>query len=272
MKIKSLLHPAIVTLKTFIDYINHNKYLKTIYPDSIKKLKNTAQTNRCFIIGNGPSLTISDLEKLKNETTFACNRIYGLYDRTLWRPTYYCSQDLEVLAQIKNDLPYALSNCYHSFLPYKFAKNINNIINEQNNLSLFYSPYISVYSDTGVYPEGLMPFSDDISNSIYDGLSITYAMIQIAVYMGYKEIYLLGIDHNYSLKNGIVDLQKSYAEGIKPIDMSTQNPPELQLCEISFREAKKYCKANGITIKNATRGGKLEIFDRISLEEILQND
>ena len=51
--------------------------------------------------------------------------------------------------------------------------------------------------------------------------------------------------------------------------MSTQFPPELLLCEVSFREAKRFCEKNGISIYNATRGGKLEVFNRISLDEVI---
>ena len=235
----------------------------------IRKYKNINAGKRCFIIGNGPSLTISDLDRLAGEDGFACNRIYGLYDKTEWRPKYYCSQDYKVLEQIQDDLEFAADNCEEVFLPYNFKGLYSEELLRKDNVNLFYHPYVSVYSSDGTYPEGLMPFSDDISRQIYDGLSITYGMMQIAAYMGYKEIYLIGIDHNYPMKNGVVDVCQSYAEGIKPIDMSTQFPPELLLCEVSFREAKRYCEAKGIKIQNATRGGKLEVFERMELDELI---
>ncbi|HJD45240.1 MAG TPA: hypothetical protein H9909_00215, partial [Candidatus Mediterraneibacter norfolkensis] len=56
-------------------------------------LKNKHKGERCFVIGNGPSLTAEDLELLKGEITFAANRIYMLFDRTDWRPTYYFCAD-----------------------------------------------------------------------------------------------------------------------------------------------------------------------------------
>lgn len=272
MSIKSTIHPAVVGCKTIIDTIHHIKYLKSEKQRSIERFKNVAQSKRCFVIGNGPSLKIEDLEHLKNEVTFASNRIYGMYKKTDWRPTYYCSQDKKVLEQIKTDLPYVVSECKNAFFPYNYKNIIGQVVSSKKNVELFYKPYVSVYSNDKSYPEGLMPFSSDISCQIYDGLSITYAMIQIAVYMGYKEIYLIGVDHNYPMKNGVVDTSLSYAEGIKPIDMSTQYPPELLLCEVSFREAKRYCEDRNIIIKNATRGGKLEVFERTSLEEILENE
>ena len=264
--IKKYIQPFVKCAKTIIDENKRRKYLKTNYPEKLESIKNIAKNDRCFIIGNGPSLTIDDLEKLKDEDCFACNRIYGLYDKTAWRPKYYCSQDERVLGQIKDDLLDAVNDCEQAFFPYNFRDILPADVKEKENVNLFYKPYVSVYSSDGTYPEGLMPFSDDISKKIYDGLSITYCMIQLAAYMGYKEIYLIGIDHNYPMKNGVVDVKQSYADGIKPIDMSTQFPPELLLCEVSFREARRYCEKNGIIIKNATRGGKLEVFERINLD------
>ena len=149
-----------------------------------------------------------------------------------------------------------MQNCEHAFFSYNFRDIYYDKIKEYGNVNLYYKPYVSVYSEDGTYPEGLMPFSKDISKGVYDGLSITYAMIQIAAYMGYKEIYLIGVDHNSPMKNGVVDASQSYEDGIKPI-------------EVSFREAKRFCEKNGISIYNATRGGKLEVFNRISLDEVI---
>ena len=59
-------------------------------------LKDIHRGKRGFIIGNGPSLTVADLEKLKNEITFASNRIYLAFDETNWRPTYYNMCDVVV--------------------------------------------------------------------------------------------------------------------------------------------------------------------------------
>lgn len=268
MSLKNIIHPLVLAVRTAGDHTAHNRYLKTNWPEKIRLLYNTQEGRRCFIIGNGPSLKISDLDVLSGEDCFACNRIYGVYEKTLWRPKYYCVQDSRVIDQIKDDLMYALEQSRYTFLPYNFKEKYPVEMFENDRLHLFYHPYVSVYSRDGDYPEGIMPFSENIASAVYDGLSITYGMIQMAVYMGYREIYLIGVDHNYTMKNGKVDAERSYAEGIKPIDMSSQFPPELLLCEISFRGARKYCEAHGIKIRNATRGGKLEIFERIPLDSL----
>ena len=92
--------------------------------------------------------------------------------------------------------------------------------------------------------------------------------------MGFKEIYLLGVDHNYTVtinEEGETIVDKSakdyfcenYDTDIKDIvvhDMG-QNTR-------AYRKAKHYCDNNGINIYNATRGGKLEVFPRVNFDDI----
>ena len=59
-------------------FILNQKYKQLSEPLKLNKLKDVGKGKRCFIIGNGPSLNIGDLEKLNNEITFASNRIYKL--------------------------------------------------------------------------------------------------------------------------------------------------------------------------------------------------
>jgi hypothetical protein len=71
---------------------------------ALKSFKNTHTGKRCFIIGNGPSLKAEDLEQLKNEITFAFNRIYYIFDQTSWRPTYYCAEDNKIILKSKVEI------------------------------------------------------------------------------------------------------------------------------------------------------------------------
>lgn len=273
MSIKHLLHLLVIRIKTLGDFIQVMRYKKTYFSDDLKKLENINSGKRCFIIGNGPSLTIEDLNLLKDEDCFACNRIYGLYENTEWRPKYYGIQDPKVLEAImdSNDLPKGIDESELVFLSYQMRDKFKDyLFNEK--IRLFFKRYISIYSPDGTHREGFIPFSDNLPAGIYDGMSIIYTFIQIAAFMGYKEIYLIGADHNYSMKNGVVDQNRSYAKGIKPIDMTKQLLPELEILEISFRKAKDYAEKKGIKIKNATRGGKLEVFERIDFDLIFKND
>ena len=45
----------------------------------LRNLKGVAAGKRCFIVGNGPSLTVEDLERIQNEDSFACNYIFRIF-------------------------------------------------------------------------------------------------------------------------------------------------------------------------------------------------
>ena len=70
----------------------------------LKKFKNIHKGERCFIIGTGPSLTTGDLELLKDEICFGSNRIFEIYPRTSWRPTYYMNQDFKLIEKFHDEI------------------------------------------------------------------------------------------------------------------------------------------------------------------------
>ena len=105
-------------------------------------------------------------------------------------------------------------------------------------------------------------FSDDVYSLVYDGYSITYSLIQIAIYMGFKQIYLLGADCSYKkgANNHVVE------SGF--VDKNQEKNHDKMIT--GYEEAKKYAKAHGVEIVNCTRGGMLEVYKRKSLEEVLE--
>lgn len=75
-------------------------YLNPARRDSIARLaalRDRHRGERCFILGNGPSLKRTDLSKLRNETTFGLNRIYLAFPEMGFETSYYlCVNDLVV--------------------------------------------------------------------------------------------------------------------------------------------------------------------------------
>ena len=78
---------------------------------SIKKFKNIHKGETCFIIGHGPSMRFSDLDRI-NELkvkSFACNKIFLGFNETKWKPDYFFVSDSKILKDIHIDevgLPY----------------------------------------------------------------------------------------------------------------------------------------------------------------------
>lgn len=251
----------------YMNYIRKKKiidYRNTEDSQFIKSLKNTKKGKRCFIIGNGPSLTPKDLDKLINEDTFAFNRIYYLFDRTKWRPTYYMCVDADVLEmnakEISDlDLPCIL-----------LGKKIRNERRDNVHLICDYAPFkLNKWDYT-------TPFvSEDVSRYFCSCYTVTFEALQLALYMGYEEIYLLGVDHNYSVKvspSGKVsrdDSVKDYFEGLYKTDITMMN---YEATTAAFQAVLDYCRrTNKARIYNATRGGKLEIFERVSFDKVTVN-
>ena len=102
---------------------NFQRYLDT---RSIKKYHNKHLGQTCFIVGNGPSMTFEDLNKIHelDVPSFACNKIFLAFDNTKWRPTYYFVSDTKILADVDmNKIGIPLNNM---FFPRRFIKDINN--------------------------------------------------------------------------------------------------------------------------------------------------
>lgn len=234
----------------------------------LKSYKKKYNNKRCFIIGNGPSLTVEDLENLKDEYTFATNMIFKIFDETDWRPTFYTAQDYTAFNHLYND-KYAISSLMKStiFLAIDIKKTG---VSLSNDVTYFYLHR--------KFPYPKKPkFSSDISKIIYEGGTIVYSTIQIAAYMGFKEIYLIGVDQSYSFAiqpNGEIVNDKSIKDYFseKYNSNKIEEPVNLVKPYLAFQSAKDFLDKCNIKIYNATRGGKLEIFNRRCIDEILKKD
>lgn len=223
----------------------------------ILRLKNRHAGESCFIVGNGPSLRTEDLERIKDRDCFASNLIFRIFKDTQWRPKYYFIQDQYAdTGDILNtlDLEYLFIGDY--YWRKRGMTNPNAIcIHSARNFS-----------------KDSVAFSTDMTKALVSHCTITYTMIQAAVYMGYKAIYLTGMDHSYALSYDSKGNIKEDASVVNHI-FEDKNPKEvianIEGMNKTYIRAREYARRHNIQIINATRGGKLEWFPRKSLEEIL---
>lgn len=223
----------------------------------IRKLKDKHRGERCFIVGNGPSLCPEDLDKLKNEITFASNKIYKIFGKTSWRPTYYMAVDDVVVKQNHADI-----NAMQG--PTKFTL---------HHLRHFLDADIYFNNNLGKKNGGV--FSDNSMHSLYSSGSVSYHMLQIAFYMGFTKVYLIG--HDYNFKGAVsrsCDLTKLLPEE-SPIYFSNdyvkqgetpagQAPDEMYY---GMEKAKLAYECAGRHIYNATRTSYLDVFEKKNLDD-----
>ena len=105
------------------------------------------------------------------------------------------------------------------------------------------------------------------------GGSVIFVQIQLAIWMGFKRIVLLGVDHNM-----VTDTQRRYG-GVRLNDKEKENihftkkyisatHSDILATERAFEIAKKYCERYDIEIVNATPNTKLNIIEKINLNDI----
>ena len=230
-----------------------------------QRLKKQRNSDRIFIIGNGPSLKVIDLDILhkNDELSFAFNKIYLAFEQTKYRPTYYMVEDILVA---KNN-----------------AKRINSI----TELPKFFPEFITrqlTFSDTDyIYglnrPNSEQPSAKEPSLNFLNfgwGGAVTCTAIQVALYMGFKEICLIGVDNSFKYANNKVHKNHLVGEGesnhfhpeYRPIG-EKWNPPYEKITNDHFIMLKKLSESIGSKIINCTRGGAVEVFTRANLDDIL---
>lgn len=243
--------------------------------DKLRLLKDAYKGKRCFIIGNGPSLRASDLEKLKGEITFACNRIPLIFDQTDWRPTFYTCTDRVYWDGHYEEVCLASGSAQVCFV---CARDIGCLKTHLDNLIAF--PMINRYQVPAW-------FNPDVPKGVYDGGTVLYFDLQLAAYMGFSEIYLLGADTNYPTKTMpdgrvVFDLENSKAYFTSNYqthataewfeswqDLNRMEKQGAHNLHKSFQSAKWYLDQYNIKVYNATRGGALEVFPRVNFDNLL---
>lgn len=227
-----------------------NKSKLLIYKDKHKG-------QRCFIVANGPSLKKTDLSLLKNEITIGMNRISLLKTINGFSPTYLAVSDIEI--QLKQFTKEFDEISIPKFFPWEVRKIFQNSANT-NYYKMRFSPM----------------FSPNFQKLIGAGKSVTTVCIQLAYYMGFSEVYLIGKDHSYNHdQNGVPGTRimsngaetNHFINGYYKKGMKWTLPNYLEE-ENSYRKAKIAFEKDGRKILDATIGGNLNIFRKVDYLEL----
>lgn len=240
-----------------------------------KIFENKHKGKRAFVIVNGPSLKNQNLHLLKNDITFVVSAFYKHDVIETWQPTYYSILDKTFFENTEKSKFFfkEIKEKIHSstfFIPY-FRGYKANI--ERNLLPLDQTYYIAT--------AGLPNEKIDLSNVVQSFQSVSAFALSQAIYMGCSEIYLLGFDHDYLAYRGIDrhfyigGTLKGHISSNTPLSEMYTYEEEMKSCLKlwkNYRFLKKSAQKRGIKIYNATEGGYLDVFERISYESLFQID
>lgn len=230
---------------------------------------------RAWIIGNGPSIKDTNLELLRMETTFGTNRIYRAFKDhnndeatagdldaiPYWRPNYYVRLEnthsnrrveAEDIAQIKHPCTMYLHKGLLRAVPW-------HLINPKTRVEPFHTcqhgyPYETEFKEHDWHLEQGIHGICNLGTSVH-------AAMQIAVVLGYGPLYLLGCDLGY-VEGGNNHFVERYSDGYVLRPAADVNRDLLAAHEAAFR-------CSPVPIYNATKGGSLEVYPRVRMEDVL---
>ncbi len=212
---------------------------------------------RCFIIGNGPSLKQTDLSKLKGEMTFGMNRIYLAFEQMGFLPTYYVAINDLVIEQCLREI---LALPMPKFLSWRSRRFF---LNPPDERTIF-------LHTTYTGPK----FATDVGGRLWEGATVTYVALQLAFYMGFQQVILIGVDHSFSTQGKPNTTVVSQGEDRDHFHSNYFGKgfrwqlPDLETSERAYRMAKEAFEMAGRQVLDATVGGKLQVFSKVDYNQL----
>lgn len=228
--------------------------------DSIHKLnalRDQHRGQRCFIIGNGPSLKNTDLSLLKSEFTFGMNRFYLMFQELGFSTSFFVSINDLVAEQCAADFQALQMPKFFSWRARKWLK-------PDDHLHFLYTTY------TG--PK----FGKNAAGRLWESATVTYIALQLAYHLGFQQAILIGVDHNFTTQGKPNTMVTS--EGDDPNHFSPAyfgkgfrwQLPDLETSEMGYRFARQAYEQAGRQVLDATVGGKLTVFPKIEYASLFK--
>lgn len=224
----------------------------------LAELKDKYKGERCFIIGNGPSLKNTDVSKIKDEYTFGMNRIYMAFEEWDFMTSFLVCVNTLVIEQCAQDL---MAQPMPKFFSWRSREHME----MKENMAFLHTTY------TGE------KFSEDCRGRMWEGATVTYVCLQLAFHMGFEEAILIGVDHSFASKG----------EANKTITSTGEDPnhfnaeyfgkgfrwqlPDLDVSEQSYLLARHHYERAGRKIVDATIGGQLTIFPKADYDSLFKD-
>lgn len=233
-------------------------YISWYYDERPKlfQFHNIHEGEDCFIIGNGPSLNKMDLSLLNDYYTFGLNKIFLIFKRVDLRLRYYVSVNRLVIEQSLDDIK--------KFTCPVFLSYPNSGAHRPTKDNIFY-----LFTKGGT--DG---FQKTITESIYEGGTVTYVAMQLAFYMGFRNVYLIGVDHNFVQHGKANSEQLMHGPDVNHFDPNyfsgmKWNLADLKSSELGYTYAKVNYDFHGRSVYDATVDGNLNIFEKVRFDEAL---
>jgi hypothetical protein len=216
----------------------------------------------CLLICNGPSLNLVEWQRINTTLVrFGLNKIYLGEKKFGFVPRYLCCVNEKVLRQSAPEL--------NRLGAVKFVSN-------RVGADLYPENPLLFTINTLHLPENADRFSRDICQYVHEGWTVTHAALQIIYYMGFQRVFIVGMDHRFSLavtgqENTEVTIDGGDPDHFDPSYFGggqRWDQPDLANSEISYRAARVAFEAAGRQIVDCTTDGACRVFEKLPVSSI----
>ncbi|NZD48908.1 hypothetical protein [Rhizobium leguminosarum] len=225
---------------------------------------------RCFILGNGPSVRDLDLLLLEGENVITVSNGYLHSDFDKFRSRYHCVPQITYGLMNSEDVIRWFEEM-HSYLGAAelfLSSTESELIRNHNLFSGRTVRYLMLGKS---FDDRSSDEIIDISQPVPRVESVPVMALMIAMYLGFEEIILLGVDHDHFLSSSYqyafdlkVQKGKDFTANADGTVQTNRHDDFQSLARLwrQYRAISNIAKANGIRIFNSTPGGALDEFDR----------
>jgi hypothetical protein len=241
--------------------------------------KDIHKGERCFILCSGPSINELDLKKLKNEKSISCSRHHQHPDYAIYAPQYHCVPQVTTQHNINEDLALRLfeetDQCIGKAI--LFAHTDDYAFIQKKGL---FSGRTVRYVHAHLGEDELGMYVPDLTKTVYSITSVPIMALQIALYMGFSSIILLGVEHDSFITNKYEYFYENNIMAGKDFCVNadaTMNrqgfPRSMEFSALStlwrqYEYLHSYAQTQGTVIVNATPNTALDVFPRVLYDDL----
>ncbi|MCT4685397.1 MAG: hypothetical protein N4A39_16875 [Roseicyclus sp.] len=238
-------------------WIDNRLYQMFGDPAAIAALKNRHKGKPMLVVGNGPSLNQTPFDLFAHVPSIGMNKIDLLYDRTVWRPELIVCTNNIVVQQHQHVFA-------QSEIPVFLAWKSRFMMKDENRKRV---RFFDLKSSNA--------FSTNAVQGLGSSATVTYIALQMAYWMGADPVIIFGVDHSFKFAGDKSTYQKREGADLNHFDPNyfkagtVWGTPDLDQSEIDYTLARQAFEADGRRVLDATIGGQLDIFPKISLDEAI---
>lgn len=218
-------------------------------PSRLARFRDLHRGERGVVVCNGPSLNEMDLGFLRRETVIGLNKIHLGLDRFGFYPRYLVAVNARVVEQSRDELAKMTSMKF-------IGGRASHLLPEDA-----FTHHVAILDHPVV-------FSRDLTQGFREGGTVTHAALQVAWWMGFTEVVIIGMDHRYVSEGAPHEAR--FLDGPDPNHFSpdyfagqTWDNPNLSRSEESYAVARQVFEADGRRVLDATLGGACQVFEKV---------